>query len=148
VFGQASSPDRNLWALSLTVISSQLRLANEPTIKIFLEKISKGFHLNFGGAIDWSKRRVLTFLKLNVVIKLGVVVRKLVRLHFAEEAEELVIVSRDLRVKSVEFISGEFVGFGRVERSVRVGGFDMKDTGLDVVNPCEHVEGSGIHEAD
>jgi hypothetical protein len=117
-------------------------------IEIFLEKISKGFRFDFGGAIDWSKRRMLTFLKLNVVIELRVVVRKFVRLHFAEEAEELVIVGGDLRAKSVEFVSGEFIGFGRAERSVGVGGFNMKDTGLDVVNPCEHVEGSGIHEAD
>jgi hypothetical protein len=59
-----------------------------------------------------------------------------------------VIVSGDLRAKVVEFVGSEVVGCCGAKSSVGIRGLDMKDTGLDVIDPCKHSEGCGIHEAD
>jgi hypothetical protein len=59
-----------------------------------------------------------------------------------------VIVGGDLGVKVVEFVGSEVIGCCSVKSGVRIRGLDMKDTGLDVIDPCKHSEGCNIHEAD
>jgi hypothetical protein len=125
-----------------------LRLSDKATVEVFLKEVPKGFRLDFGGAIYGTKRRVLTFLDIDVVVEEWVEVGKLVGLGFTEDVQEVVIFGRDLGSESVEFISGKLVSLSGAEGSVRIGGPDLKYTGLEFVDPGNHSEGRGVHEAD
>jgi hypothetical protein len=95
-----------------------LQLANEAAVEVLFEEVPKGFGFYFGGAINWTKRWVLTFLDVNVVVKLWVEVGELIGFQFAEDIQEVVIVSRDLRVKVVEFVGREVIGFCSVKSGI------------------------------
>jgi hypothetical protein len=121
---------------------------NEAAVEVLFEEVLKGFGFYFGGAINGTKRWVLTFLDVDVMVELQVEVGELIGFRFAEDVQEVVIVGGDLRAKVVEFIGSEVIGCCSAKSGVGIRGLDVKDTGLDVIDPCKHSEGCGIHNAD
>ena len=48
----------------------------------------------------------------------------------------------------VEFISRDSISFGSAKCCIWVSGLNMKYTCFNFVDPCNHSEGSSIHEVD
>ena len=70
-------------------------MANDAAIEVFFEENAKGLGLGLGGGIDWSERRMLTFLKFDMMIELQVMVRESFGFHFAETFNIVVVFGRD-----------------------------------------------------
>ena len=96
---------------------------------------------------DRMPRRVLTFLEFDM-IKLRVMVRELFGFRLAKTLDIVVVLGRDFRAKSVEFVGRDFVGFGGTKGCVWIRGLNMKYTCFDFADPCNHLEGCSVHEAD
>ena len=79
----------------------------------------------------------------------GVEIGKFVGLGFAEDVEVIVIFGGNLGMEGVDFVRWEFVGRRGTEGGVGIGigGFDVKDAGIDFVDPGEHSERGSVHEA-
>jgi hypothetical protein len=71
---------------------------------------------------------LLTFFDVDVMVELQVEVGELISFQFAEDVQEVVIVSGDLGAKVVKFIRSEVVGFCGVKGGIRIRGLDVKDT--------------------
>lgn len=124
---------------------------NEATIKVLFEEILKCFCFNFGGVVYQTERWVCTFLELDVMVELGVEVRKFVGLGFAEDIKVIMVFRRDLGIEGVEFIGGNFTGFcsaSSASSGFRIREFDVQDSRIDLVDPGEHSECGCIHEAE
>ena len=70
-------------------------MANDAAIEVFFEENAKGLSFGFGGGIDRSERRVLTFLKFDMMIELRVMVRESFGFPFAETFGIVVVFGRD-----------------------------------------------------
>ena len=70
-------------------------MANDVAVKVFFKENVKGLGFGLRGGIDQSERRMLTFLKFNMMIKLRVMVRESFGFCFAETFNIIVVFSRD-----------------------------------------------------
>ena len=69
-------------------------MANDAAIEVFIKENVNGLGFGLGGAIDQSERRLLTFLKFNMMIELWIMVREFAGFHFAETFKTIMVFGR------------------------------------------------------
>jgi hypothetical protein len=62
---------------------------NEAAVKVLFEEVLKGFSFYFGGAINGTKRWVLTFLNVDVMVELQVEVGELLAFDLLKMSRKL-----------------------------------------------------------